>query len=192
MSLNWKPRKKVWANHCNKNVFNPETFEAFSYNWWKYVTKVKGQIVFNDHSYSVTTNKHQGEMRHLLRTELGLNLENIIFVNQRESLSSGIYLDSYYETLALAEVRLKATGRRAAFYADQKSIIENCKKNIAILRKLGAKAKIKLVNYRVNAKNSETERLERQRVKSQAARVARQAVLTEFKSQYESTSAVEV
>lgn len=188
--MEFKSRLKVWQGSNRKNVFNPETFEGTSYGWWIYVKKIKGQVVFNDYSYSVTTNKHQGEMKHFLRTEL--KVKNLIFVDQRESLSSGIFLDSYYETLALAEFRLKLPNRRAAFYADQKSIIDNCKKQIAILKKLGAKSKLTLVNHRVNAKETETRRLESQREKSKAARAARLAVVNEFKSQYESTAAVEV
>lgn len=79
--------------------------------------KVKGQVVFNDYKYSVTTNKHQSEMKRFLKTEL--KIKSIVYVDQRESLSDGIFLDSFYGTLALAEYRLKLPNRRAAFYEDQ-------------------------------------------------------------------------
>lgn len=187
--MQFKPRLKVWQGSNRKNVFNPETFEGTSYGWWIYVMKVKGQVVFNDYNYSSTTNKHQGEMRHFLRTEMGI--KKMIFVDQRQSLSSGIFLDSHYEKMALAEVRLK-NAKRDAYAKEQKEIIDTCKKEIAILKRLGAKAEMTLVNHRVNAKNSEAARLARQREKSRAARAARQAVVTEFQSAYESTSAVEV
>ena len=188
--MKFKPRLKVWRNSTGKNVFDPETFQATSYSHWMYVKKIKGQVIFNDYNYSVTTGKHQNEMRHFLKTEL--KIKSIIYVDQRESLSEGIFLDSFYKALALAEYRLTLKNRRAAFYEDQMTIVENCKKNIAILKKLGATAKTKLANHRINAQVEETQRIESQREKSKVAKLARQTVVNEFKSQYESTQAVEV
>ena len=188
--MKFKPRLKVWRNSTGNNVFCPETFQATSYKWWIYVKKIKGQVVFNDYNYSVTTGKHQHAMRHFLKTEL--KIKSIVYVNQRESLSEGLFLDSFCEALALAEYRLTLKNRRAAFYEDQKSIIDDCKKDIAILKKLGAKAKIDLAGHRINAKTEEELRLAKQREKSKVAKLARQTVVNEFKSQYESTQAVEV
>ena len=159
--MKFKPRLKIWQNTSRNNIFDPSTFQATSYKWWVYIKKVKGQVVFNDYKYSVTTNKHQSEMKRFLKTEL--KIKSIVYVDQRESLSDGIFLDSFYGTLALAEYRLKLPNRRAAFYEDQKSIVENCKKQIAILKKLGAKAKTKLSNHRINAKTNEESRLTMQR-----------------------------
>jgi hypothetical protein len=192
MSLIWKPLKEIWANAGNTNTFEPKTFQARSYSHWKYVDKIKNFVVFNDYSYSATTSKHQFKMRHFLRTELGVNMDKVVYINQPESLDRGIFLDSFYATLALAEFRLKLPNRRAAFYKDQKSIIDNCKKNIKVLKNLGATAKIKLTNHRINARVDEEQRLTDQREKSKAARSVRKAVVNEFKSQYESTQAVEV
>ena len=187
--MEFKPRLKIWQGSNRKNEFNPETNEARSYNHWVYACKIKGQWVFNDYRYSVTTSKHQGEMRHFLRTEM--KVKNMIFVDQYESLSSGLFLDSIYKRMALAEVRAKNSSR-PAFIKDQNGIITTCKKDIVILKKLGAKAQKTLVNHRINAKQSEMQRLERQRAKSKAARDARNEVVAEFKSQYESTAAIEV
>lgn len=190
--MQYRPRLKIYKGSNNKNVFNPETFEATSYNWWIYVAKIKGVVVFNDHNYSVTTRQHQYEMKSFLKETMKVNMKKVVFVDQRQSLSSGLFLDSHYWNLALAEVRLKAKNRRESFYKDQKNIIANAKKEIAILKRLGAKAEKSLVNHRLNAKESEAKRLESQREKSKEARAKRQAVLTQFKDAYESTSAVEV
>lgn len=188
--MEFKPRLKVYKGSNGKNVFNPEKFEATSYSWWVYVRKIKNRVVFNDYSYSKTTNKHQHEMQYFLRTEL--KVENIIFVNQKQSLTNGLFLDSDYGTLALAEFRLSLPNRKPQFYVEQKNIIDNCKKQIAILKKLGAESKTTLISHRANAKEVETLRLERQREKSLIARKKRQAVVNEFKSQYESTASIEV
>ncbi len=39
--------------------FYPESLEAYSYNWWKFLTTYKGKVLFNNYNYSTTTNRHQ-------------------------------------------------------------------------------------------------------------------------------------
>lgn len=55
-------------------TFNPETLEAFSYEWWKFVAKIEGKIVFNNYSYSQSTSKHQIKVRRLL-DQLGIKID---------------------------------------------------------------------------------------------------------------------
>lgn len=55
----------------NNVTFHPETCEAFSYRWWRFVAIVEGKLVFNDYRYSVTTAKHQRKVRGLLN-DLGI------------------------------------------------------------------------------------------------------------------------
>jgi len=184
--LKYKPRKNVYEG--SNNVFNPETFEAHSYQWWMYVCKVKGVIIFNDHNYSSSTNKHQSKMKSLLK-ELGHKIGFVVY--QRESLSHGLFLDHDYENLALNEVRLKAA-KRPDQVKELTAAIAHCKERIATLKKLGAKANMTLVNHRVNAKNSEASRLERQREKSRIAREKRALVVNQFKDVAESTAAVDI
>lgn len=64
--LKYYKRAGVYKNSTGSNKFNPETLEAHSYDWWKYVAKIEGKVVFNNHSYSVTTSGHQSAMRSLL------------------------------------------------------------------------------------------------------------------------------
>lgn len=186
--MKFKPRLKVYQSSSRNNTFNPETFEAHSYNWWLYVCKVKGVVVFNDYNYSSTTKKHQSEMRSLLK-ELGHKIGMVVY--QRESLSSGLFLDHDYNNLALNEVRLKAA-KRPDQVKELTAAIAHCKERIAMLKKLGAKANMTLVNHRVNAKNSEASRLERQREKSRIAREKRNAVVEQFKTEAESTAAIDI
>lgn len=186
--MKFKPRLKVYQSSSRNNTFNPETFEAHSYQWWLYVTKIKGVVVFNDYNYSSTTNKHQSEMRSLLK-ELGV--KSMVMVYQRESLSSGLFLDHDYNNLALNEVRLKAA-KRPDQVKELEAAIAHCKERIATLKKLGAKANMTLVNHRVNAKQSETNRLARQREKSRIAREKRALVVEQFKGVAESTAAIDI
>lgn len=40
--------------------------EAYSYNWWLFVTRYKGLVIFNDTNYSNPTCKHQSKVRSVL------------------------------------------------------------------------------------------------------------------------------
>lgn len=51
-------------------TFNPETMQAVSYGWWRFVDCINGKLVFNRYNYSATTLKHQSKTRALLR-EIG-------------------------------------------------------------------------------------------------------------------------
>jgi hypothetical protein len=51
-------------------TFNPETFQAFSYDWWQFTAMINGVLVFNNHYYSQSTVKHLYKVRTLLK-ELG-------------------------------------------------------------------------------------------------------------------------
>lgn len=56
--------------------FNPETNEAYSYDWWCFVKRVNGKTVFNKYNYSPSTIKHQYKVRDLLRDlDIKIDLE---------------------------------------------------------------------------------------------------------------------
>lgn len=55
-------------------TFNPESHTAYSYNWWAFVKRINGFLVFNNVYYSNTTCKHQSKVRALLR-DLGLEID---------------------------------------------------------------------------------------------------------------------
>lgn len=62
----YRPRLKVYKNYNGSNWFNPETMTAISYGWWVYLKEINGKLVFNDYRYSVTTSKHQAQLRNLI------------------------------------------------------------------------------------------------------------------------------
>lgn len=193
--MQFKPRLKIYQGSNRKNTFDLQTFEGRSYNHWCYVKKIKGQVVFNDYRYSVTTSKHQSEMRHFLQNEL--KIKNIVFVNQSGTLTDGIDLSFHYEKLYLAEYRLKSKGRKAQFYKDQKDIIVEMKKAIATLRKLGAKfkhyrAKDNLNNFKKIIVEQETSRLAHSKLVSQQQRAKRKQVEQTFKVELNSVDAVSI
>lgn len=74
VSLHYRVKRNLYTNGTGSLTFNPETFEAHSYHWWKFVAKVEGLIVFNNYRYSVSTSKHQAKIRNLLR-ELNIKVD---------------------------------------------------------------------------------------------------------------------
>ena len=68
-------RANIYKNHNGSNRFNPEKFEAVSYDWWIYVKDFNGIKVFNTYNYSPTTNRHQSNMRGLLE-DLGERVQD--------------------------------------------------------------------------------------------------------------------
>lgn len=61
-----KYSKKRQRYEASNFFFNPETMDARSYNWWKFVAKIDGFVVFNNYAYSNTTARHQWKTRRLL------------------------------------------------------------------------------------------------------------------------------
>lgn len=66
-------------------TFNPNTVQAYSYDWWKFVAVINGFVVFNNYRYSVSTGKHQSKVRRLM-DELGLKID--VYVNIPEGLQT--------------------------------------------------------------------------------------------------------
>lgn len=70
--MKYMKRLKIYKG---RNVtFNPETFEAFSYGWWRFVDQIDGLVVFNNYRYSVTTAKHQRWVGGLMEN-LGIKID---------------------------------------------------------------------------------------------------------------------
>lgn len=71
-------------------TFNPDTCQALSYAWWRFVDVINGKVVFNNIYYSQTTCKHQSKVRSLL-SEKGINIDFIV------QSRSGLQQDSWKE-----------------------------------------------------------------------------------------------
>lgn len=128
---------KVYKNHNSTNVFYPDKVEAYSYKWC-YLKVIKGKVVFNNHSYSNTTGKHQSQVRSLLRD---LNIKVDIEVDIPEGLQNfeSKALRSVYREIFDLEI---ANQRKRAHKKKVKSRlyqIEQLKDDIKLLRSLGAK-----------------------------------------------------
>lgn len=66
--------KRLKIYKASAVTFNPETLNAYSYEWWRFVAKVENKIVFNNYYYSPSTRKHQAKVRSLLH-DLGIKID---------------------------------------------------------------------------------------------------------------------
>lgn len=74
--MKFKPRR---GRYESSNVsFDPDFCWAYSYGWWRFVDKVNGKVIFNNYSYSQSTNKHQSKVRGLLR-DLGIEIDFVVY-----------------------------------------------------------------------------------------------------------------
>lgn len=69
-----KSRNQFEASNVSFNVL---TEVALSYNWWIFVKRINGKLVFNNYGYSVSTRKHQSKVRNLLN-KLGKTIDLVI------------------------------------------------------------------------------------------------------------------
>lgn len=94
--------------------FDPARMTAFSYDWWQFVAKVRGKIVFNEYGYSNSTRKHQSKVRSVMR-ELGI--EPDLYVSFRANMAG----------MGMSDIRAahKAQQKADAEYAEQKRIERN-------------------------------------------------------------------
>lgn len=57
--------------------FNPDTVQAYSYDWWRFVDVINGKVVFNNYNYSNSTCKHQSKVRSVM-SDLGIKIDLFI------------------------------------------------------------------------------------------------------------------
>lgn len=129
-------RANIYKNYNGSNRFNPETEEAYSYDWWLYFAKINGQYVFNDYGYSNTTRKHQSHLRVLLH-ELGYELElfwEVECPDGLQNLDSGIKF--YKDKIALLESEIAKPRTQKKKNEERRQRIHFYENKIEMLNKL--------------------------------------------------------
>ncbi len=74
MALRFMKRAGIYQRANYNITFNPNTLDAISYKWWRFVARVEGKVIFNTYRYSVSTSKQQREVRALMQ-ELGIRID---------------------------------------------------------------------------------------------------------------------
>jgi len=66
--------KRANALKSSNFYFELDTYKAYSYNWWLFTTRVNGLVIFNNTTYSSSTNKHQSKALSILDYKYDLKL----------------------------------------------------------------------------------------------------------------------
>jgi hypothetical protein len=82
--------KRLKIYKASNVTFNPQTMEAHSYVWWKFVALVDGKVVFNNYRYSPSTGQHQSKIRRVM-DELGIKVD--MFLPIPEGIKHGQTLE---------------------------------------------------------------------------------------------------
>lgn len=134
----YQPRKNAIKMGSNVSVSLDTLFDAYSYGWWKFVTVINNKVIFNDYSYSTSTNKHQSKVKSLMRA---LNLEIDATVYTRSSLPSSfdsIDLTETAEEYGKFHVLAKYSRTPRTWAVDRKEEILKSIKVVAKAKKLKA------------------------------------------------------
>lgn len=171
--MKFMKRTKIYK--ASNVTFNPETIQAFSYNWWCFVREIQGKIVFNNYSYSPSTTRHQYKVCQLLR-ELNIHID--LEVDMKESLNELTFnahaLESLYRESvelsmkrdqAYAKARLEVleeraqqlVGMGATLSDDSKEFIESSVLNRAAARINAAREKREAKKLATTVNNAKVE-----------------------------------
>lgn len=137
-SLPYRVRKKIFK--ARNVTFNPDTFRAYSYDWWRFVDKVNGKIVFNFYRYSSVTTKHQWTVLSLLR-ELKIKIDYHVGVRTGlQDVSHGAISDKLYQ---IGSLRAKIAHPKSKKDANdhRKLQIKALEKELLLLTKLYPESK---------------------------------------------------
>jgi len=136
-SLKYYKMANIWKISTGNCTFNPEICQADSYNWWVFVKKIKGKVVFNDYSYSPSTSGHQSAMRSLLK-QLKIKIDHIVCIRQSLNDFEHSALKSLYESIFHIELQLGRKNAQKKLIKNRKNQIKELKKTIKEYRALGA------------------------------------------------------
>lgn len=180
--MKYKPRLKVYKSSTGKNVYNPETRQAYSYDWWRYVDFKKGKVIFNNASYSKTTNKHQSECRSLLK-ELGIKID---FELNVEAGLQAVTKDSVMYLIKMAMFEdIKAS--RSYKYS------KNHVSEVPTIIEAASLYKIKILKKELKALKIEAELSDaKRRERAKASRDKLKAIKTKYATELNSTESINI
>lgn len=84
--MRYYKRTNEYKNSTGTNVFCCDKLEAYSYEWWCFFKVIDGVPVFNNYGYSNSTNKHQVNVRQLLRDKYPQLHDKIVWVSIADGL----------------------------------------------------------------------------------------------------------
>lgn len=125
MSLQWKPRKKMFENYNRQAWFDPELCVAYSYGWYcilrRMYLKGKPVIIVNANNYSNQTAKHIGAVRRLIGYEnIGLRIHAPRGLDDLPAAA-----EWYAGQIAEMEMKINAKGSRTSTNLERLKLIDS-------------------------------------------------------------------
>lgn len=124
--------KKLNMYRGHNVTFNTATYQATSYDWWRFVDRRKGFVIFNSFSYGRAFQKHHDDVREVLN-KLGIKVD--IEINCPVGLQDILAVMDYYNKqieLLYKEKHKKGSRSRKNLARDQ--LIEHYRKVLDQLR----------------------------------------------------------
>jgi polyhydroxyalkanoate synthesis regulator phasin len=174
-SLKWRPMSGIYKDSGGNNTYDPVQERATSYNWWVYLKRINGKLVFNDYSYSSSTNHHQSECKSLL-SQLGIKVDYYIRTRTGLQEFGDKTLQELWERIAELECEMARKGTGGSANARRKREHAELLKQVALCAKLKAKFGASVIKrIRDKAKEEEAARVKAMAEKrAKANEVARQ------------------
>lgn len=130
-----KTRNEWVASNCR---FYGDEVRATSYDWWNFVNKIDGKVIFNGYSYSNSTSGHQWKVRSLLEN-LGIKVD--LYVIMEQSLTENNFkeyaLYSCYNRYFDLLEKIYTKGSKKAKNEERREKLKLLKEKIATLKELG-------------------------------------------------------
>ena len=118
-------------------TFDSLNIRAQSYNWWTFVKQFSGKVVFNEHAYSTTTQRHQYKVRQLMKE---LNVKIDIVCETRASLDDDqwtkLAIENYHEQIDKLQVLIDRPRSKHKNNLERRAQITELQIRIQKLRKL--------------------------------------------------------
>lgn len=126
--------KKDGTYRASNVMFDPERMVATSFDWWYFVKRIGGKVVFNDYSYSSYTTRHQSKVR---RTMQALGIKVDVTIEARKGLQSlDVALRDYDERVKTLLALIQKPGTRKAKNEERKLEVKELLEKIETVKDL--------------------------------------------------------
>lgn len=113
--MRYYPRLKLYK--ARNVTLDPMSMRAYSYQWWRFVDRIDGLIIFNWYRYSNSTSGHQAKVSRQLR-ELGVTSR--ISIEAPEGLQNlGSAIAYYTARINSLKIAIARKGSRKATNAER-------------------------------------------------------------------------
>jgi len=185
-SIVWRKCRQQYENGPQSVTLDPKTKKAYSYQWWCFLTMIKGKLVFNNYYYSAQTTAHQSCVKDVLK-ELKIKIDIEVSTEsclehlngQAHSSRHTVALEPVYQRIFELELKIE-NARNDTDAADYQIEILDEQITISELRSLGAKfsrtdqryLKASVIKRRLNDIAHRKERNEKRKIARNEAKKA--------------------